>query len=519
MAVINYFKEKPEQSNNSEQLKIKKKGCYEIVDTQYPCIKKVVSKQGGYLVNVHLGRTKVWDEKKQAYRIKANNTVKHVFTEKEALKVLQDVQQFREGDRSNKNQFVGKYTLKQLMEDYKNSSRFKGLTDTYKYYQENIMKHVLEYFQKENDKYTCDITTNDIERYFEYELEHGNMDIIDRKGDEIIRKDGGISVNTLPKHKSVLKAIFKFAISCGDKYGVKNNVVVYAEIPKIRVEGYEKPTNNIEYHAKTLTLEELNITLQDAIENEYDHSIVLLIALGAIGGLRCSEITGLKIGHFFHNELINFDEKIMQKFQYSTEYYKQHEELMFICEAVKTINKKEVTELPKMGHPRITAIPRVLREAVEYALKQREDIYLQANKEIRSDERIYVPLNNLLRGTYIKAKKVKKRWDEYQARRNRRLKLAGKEPIQILTLHELRHTHVTLLEGALPASLSISWNVGHLIPIKNATSRYAHEPEPKRDEIIKFFDDNIKVDWSRKYNNGETFKDNKFNGSGHLRFG
>ena len=511
MAVIRY-----DQANQSleEQKVVHKKGCYEFIATDKPCIFKVISKQGGYLVTLHKGRKKVWDDKAKTYKVKSQNTVKHVLNEKEAIALLREVEDYRAGKTQGKGRFDEKYNMKQLIADYQQSTRFLSLSERYKEYQINIFGHLLDYFTGEHDKFTSDLSTRDIEDYFYFQLQSGDRSVLRYENGEPVRSGKGLSPNTLDKHKSILKIIINFAMSCGDKYGISNNFVENAEIPKIKVEGYEKPLNHIPYHANTLTLEELNITLQDAIENEPDHSIVFLIALGALGGLRTSEIAGLKIGHFYHDNRMTFNEEVMKKYNYDVDYYKNNHELMFIHEAIKIIYNKEVTELPKGIHPRMVAIPDFLRKAADYMMNQRNQICNIAGVNPPSGtSRMYNPLVNDLKGTYIAKRKIYKKWIEYQHRRNRRLQLQEKEPIKILKMHELRHTHVTLLERAYPGDLSISWNVGHLIPINNTTKEYAHEPQPDRTKIIEYFDQNIKVDWSKAQDIKRKFKINK---SGHL---
>ena len=93
----------------------------------------------------------------------------------------------------------------------------------------------------------------------------------------------------------------------------------------------------------------------------------------------------------------------------------------------------------------------------------------------------------------------------------------GLQPIPEVRLHGLRHTHSNILKENVPAS-QISYNMGHCMPDANTTKRvYWNDREMKRDNIINYFNDNIKIDWSKalrkKINDSDKIK---LNGSGHL---
>ena len=101
-------------------------------------------------------------------------------------------------------------------------------------------------------------------------------------------------MNTIKKHKTALVAIWDYMIKEGT-YGVSTNVPAMRVTPlvTIKVGNKKKKVRYIPPTKTILTLEHLNIMINDALENEFDRSIAVMIALASIGGLRRSEIAGL----------------------------------------------------------------------------------------------------------------------------------------------------------------------------------------------------------------------------------
>ena len=107
-----------------------------------------------------------------------------------------------------------------------------------------------------------------------------------------------------------------------------------------------------------------------------------------------------------------------------------------------------------------------------------------------------------------------------QIRRNKRMIDQGLEPIDLIRLHDLRHTHSILAKRVVP-TWHISDNMGHKLPevLNNTTTKfYWLDRHPDRDNIIKFFDEIININWDEAMNipinrdNGKI----SINGSGHL---
>lgn len=71
---------------------------------------------------------------------------------------------------------------------------------------------------------------------------------------------------------------------------------------------------------------------------------------------------------------------------------------------------------------------------------------------------------------------------------NKRLLKSGKEPIPVIRIHDLRHTHASLLLNPKEVNhLQVSNNLGHAIMDNTTTKRYYHD-DGNRDDIIKYFE-------------------------------
>jgi integrase len=264
------------------------------------------------------------------------------------------------------------------------------------------MRHISDFMGfKEPRK----ITVNDIEAYYNYQLHRGNLTCAKKRKDGQVSKKEvsksnpeGISVNTLSKHKTALKQLWKFMIK-KQCYGVTTNVVIYSEIPKVEIviDGKTIKTRKIQPKQTPLSLEQLNYTLNDAIQNEHDRSIALMIALGAIGGLRRGEAVALKIGRYYHDERMLLGEEMWQlnDFKQIRQYYEELNELILIDEAIRH-DRVDKLGFPKNDIIRMVGKPKCLDEIVEYAMEQRIQITNALGCKIRSDERLYLPMINVI---------------------------------------------------------------------------------------------------------------------------
>lgn len=455
---------------------------------------------------------------------KQDKTEKKCLTLKQARQARREAEEERErfkkeaktGGAEEKVREKGA-TFKEGAEDFMKSLRFQEESTSYQLHMKNHFNHMWEYFKGKKVK---EITTIDIEGYFMYQKEKGNLPSAKKNRDGTVNKKEGISVNTISKHKTTLKKMWEF-MEDSECYGVSKKIVERALLPKVTmiVDGKNLTCSKVPYHARTLTMEEFNYTLNDAIQNEFDRSIAVMIALAGIGGLRSSEVVGLTMGKYSH-DMISIAPEIYDISGYDPEYYKNHPELMMIDTAVVKLGGEKVTQLPKGQKIRVAGIPEPLREVIDYAMEQRKEIRDIMGKEITENEQVYLPLVNIYREEELNCEKLPTKWKEYQNRRNKRMRKQGLEEIPIIRFHDLRHTESNSMKMSVPP-YEISLNMGHDLPpeIKNVTSMvYWNDSRPYRENIIRFFNENVKIDWDkamRRKINEEGCRA-YINGSGHL---
>ena len=478
---------------------VKKTGVYEYIDTDRPGIKKVVSKQGGYLAFLDFGRKHKLNKKTGKIKYVQDKTIKHCDNEEEAIKLYMQAAAIRKGidvetDRPKK------ITMKEVIDDYKKSTYYKNLELAYQVHINNHFNHILDYFA---DYEPSKIEVSDINNYYIFKKEYGNKRAKDNKT--------GISINTLHKHKMTLRKLWKFMVQ-SKKYGVKEVIVDYSVVPKelVTVDNKEILMYKIPYDAIPLSMDELNYTLNDIAQNELDRSLLVLVGLAAIGGLRCGEIIGLKVGKVYRGELMNVSDDIFEYGNYDKTYYIENDNLMMIDENVVRVDKQVINKLPKGNKVRCVAIPDCLRKIFDYAMEQRFEYLDLANKKLDVNDQMYLPLINMLINNKLQYYKLLKKWNNYQVRRNKRMIEAGLEPINRVPLHNLRHTHANLAKIDVPG-WEISRNMGHALPNIDKTTTnavYWHDREPYRKKLIAFFDANIKIDWDKALRSSISDKDN-----------
>lgn len=296
------------------------------------------------------------------------------------------------------------------VEDYKRSERYKSFSGSYQDHMVNYMNHMVDFFKDmEADK----ISVVDMEAYYAYQLESGSLNTAkgDKEGEAC--KKGGITVNTLPKHKTAAKHLWEFMVDA-KAYGVVENVAEKSRIPKavICIDGKKKKVSKVPFHARPLSLDELNYTLNDAIQNEFDRSIAVMAALAAVGSLRHSETVGLKLGKFMHDGLMAVTDSALDYGGFDREYYEKHDSLMLIDTAVMYINSKNVEKLPKGDKVRVAAVPECLKKIIAYAMEQRQEVYGIVGREIGSGESVYMPLINIIEGRPLVSQKLSRKWEE-----------------------------------------------------------------------------------------------------------
>lgn len=530
------IKQRNIKSNNDEkndkEHKLVKVGNYECETTRYNNIFKIVRGNERYLVRCYYGKVEKINKKTGVKREVNEVTLKVVKTLSDARALMAEVEEIRNARKNgtilSRRTAKEKITLNDVIEDFKRDVMYTELTENYKMHYNNYFRHISDFMgYKEPSK----ITAVDIEQYYQYQLNRGKLTSTRKNKDGSVCKKEisnmnpcGISVNTLSKHKSALKNLWKFMIKNGG-YGVMENIPKYTDIPKVEImiDGKKIRTRKVQPKQTPLSLEQLNYTLNDAVQYEHDRSLVLLIALGAIGGLRRGEAVALRIGRYYHDDKMKLGEEIWSINDYglTREYYEKHDELILIDESI-THNRVDVLGFPKGNIIRMIGKPHCLDEIVEYVMEQRSQICQALGCAINSDDRLYMPLINVIQQNEYSSQKLSRKWKEYQQRRNKRMEKEGLEPIPIIRYHDLRHTHASLLSDEV-AIKKISKNMGHIIQneehISNTTTKvYIHDMKPDRSDIIKYWDENICIDWSKALRvdiNGEGNRAH-VNGSGHL---
>lgn len=497
MSVIDITPRQKISLEDIKEIKPKRCGGYEYIPTKYEGIKEIVNSNiKGYLVSLDYGKKDVYDSDKKCWVKKQNKSVKRVDTISEAKALRFQAEEIRRG-QNVKVVVNKKMTLGDVITEYMQTPSFDNLSPTYRQSQRNILKHVTDYFNiVGNNKLPSKITTQDIERYFEWQKEQGNRLPVKKDGK---KEKQGVSINTLHKHKTVLKLLFNYMIDT-KQYGITENVVEKANVPKekIIIDGKEQVMSSIPYFADVLSLEQVVFTLNDAIQNEFDRSIPLFIALAVMGSLRRGEILGLEIGKFYHNEYMSISDEIFKKSIscYKKDMYLKNDNVMMIDTAINYVDGTTVKKFPKRNIVRVCSIPNELRNIVDYCMEQRQEICDILGVDIKGTDRLYYPIVNLIKDSMPVTPKIDNKWLQYQKRRNKRMKEQGLEPIPLIRLHDLRHTHRHLLKKTV-SDWQVSVNMGHQMGGNTTNRVYWNDEEMHRDEILRYFNENIKLDWHK----------------------
>lgn len=487
---------------------------------KYDCVEKVESgiykvtkgKEIRYIAVCDYGRQQKFDKKTGKTLLKQVKTERIFSTLKEARKAKADAVEKR-GIAINTSGIKSKKFC-DAVEDFKNSERYKELDKSYQDHFINYINHMKDFFgETKVDK----ISVVDMENYYAYQLERGNLSTAKKNKDGTVNKKEGISVNTLAKHKTGAKHIWEFMIDA-KVYGVTENIAEKSRIPKveINIDGKKKKVSKVPYHPRSLTLDELNYTLNDAIQHEFDRSVAVMIGLAAIGSLRHSEVVGLQIGKWKHDSYMKIAPEIWDYSGYDREYYEKHSDFIMVDTAVMCNEVK----FPKYNIVRIIANPKPLQEILDYAMEQRAEALEITGRELTSEEPVYLPLINIIDGRKLNSQKLSRKWSEYQVRRNKRMMKEGLTPIPHIRYHDLRHTFSDLTK-ACAFEWERSYNMGHKVKGDNTTNRtYINDRRIDRKNIFRFFNENIKIDWERAMRKSINSEGNTVcvDGSGHLVF-
>lgn len=499
---------KLDSSEKKKEKKEKKVGSYKVETTRYSGIYKILDKPG-YVVILNYGKKLVIDKKNGKQQYKLVQSSKKVDSIEEAKKLQAEVVNNRLTDTEHIKYIDA--TFNEVIPEFINSMRYTELGDSYRQHYDNYINHFKDFF---GEIKVSAISTITVEEYFKYEKARGCLGCAHKNKDGSISKKENISINTLHKHKTALKTIWQFLID-SKKYNIKENVVIAAQMPKttIYVNGLPKVVSKDTNSYRPLALNELNYILNDSLANEFDRSIMMMIGLASICGLRHGEIVSLRVGNVLHDDSMLVSEESFKYGNFNMEYYKNNSNLMLIDRETIRLNHGDKMKLPKADRIRIVAVPECMKAIIDYYITQR----LQFEADISGDSLLFRPIINIIENKSFNSEKLADKWLEYKIRCNKRRIKSGLAAIDFenIRLHDLRHTHASLLMYDVP-DIEISYNMGHKVKGNTTQVTYMHDIEPRRDEIIKYFDNYINLDWSKQYK-ADTSKEDLFvNGSGHL---
>ena len=448
----------------------------EWIKTSFIGIEKRES-DGKYRVMLDYGVVNDYNEKKGKMETRRIKTRKVVDTLGEAKKLRAQIQVGKDSGISAK---AGTQKMKDVVDVYweRESSRFASSTVSSK---QHHLRLINEYMGNVQIK---DIQKNMVEDFCNYMYEKKHL-----------------QRNSIVKVKSSLSCVFRFMMGDPATYGITSNPCV---LPDYNIKAPILKRGAGAFEPSPLSIDEVNITINDIIAYEDDRSLLAIYALRVIGGLRRSEIAGLTKGAFYAEK----DKMLIKDVVVKGEHFRNV--------------KKDCT---KDGAFRYVARPKILTEIIEYCMKQTATLQgYRSIKEIPDTDRIVRPVIEILKNKEVQADKLTERWKDYQNRRNNRLKAVNKEPIKIVRLHDLRHTHAHIIVEGGVNTYFISQNMGHSL----TGSRYATTTEAvylkdnnDRNRINAFFNNKetcpIKIDWSRSNKLILNSSNASIDGSGHLK--
>lgn len=196
--------------------------------------------------------------------------------------------------------------------------------NTFASYEIHVYHHIIPYFQQFGDINICDLTAQDIEKFYQYKI------------------DSGIKVNTVLHIHSTIRCCLNYAVKHDF---IDTNVAYKAEKPK-----------KTAFRTETLSISELNELINASKDTILYTPIVLAIELG----LRRSEALGLRWCD------IDFERRKVYIQHTFIQFYKNGETITLSSDETKTLSSKRTLTLPsnlaehlkkvkETHHPELTA--------------------------------------------------------------------------------------------------------------------------------------------------------------------
>ena len=389
----------------------------------------------GFRVMYDLGRKQVYDPKTETYITKQVKTTKMVETLEEAVELKMKMDKKRKGLLKEEN-----YSYYNLFDDFLDYIN-KGPDDlSYKNSIKNHINHAKKFFDGPDDrKYVNKSNGITIEDYFLW-----------------LNEVEGLQKTTIQKHKTTLNLFFQYLIK---RNLVTNNLARNASINVV----------NNDFEAIAIPINDVNRILKYVVDNEKDYSIIVLVGLAGLAGLRRGEIAGLKWKN------LDFEKRQIK-----------------IVDNRVQIGSKETLKLPKNDKSRMTPMCKTLYDILRFYKVWQERI-----TNINPDDFVYKTEINLKCDYDPAVGKISRRWRECLKRMNKYFEKKGENKIPQIRLHDLRHTIITNLESGTyiddefipPADfVQVHFAMGHAIPAdKDTTStrKYLHDLG-YRDSITEF---------------------------------
>ena len=413
-------------------------------ETGYPGIKQRIS-DNMYIVTIDLGRQLRLNKKTGLMEMKQAKTTKHVTTLKEAKALLG--KNNKEKKERKVTEVAEKVPFIRALAEY--TAHYKeNWSDSYMMQKQSQAKRMQTYFGNRDVK---SIDTLDIEEFFKW----------CRSPQPGFPQP--LSNNSIQKIRTHLYDLWKYMKKNQKKYGIRENVVLDAEVGDIK-----------KFEATILNAEQVNYMIQYAINNEKDYSTLALIGLPLLSGLRRGELCGVKWKN------LDFEKRLID-----VEYQR--------CQ----ISTGSLEKVPKGGKDdgnsreerkqRYAALPDSLAILLGY-IKDQQAVYLR--RKVTPEDYIYMTKVNLVNGYLPHPGKLSRKFSEFQNRMNKVREKAGLEPIPQVRLHDLRHTFISLCLNGGVNQFQVSANCGHTFSGKGnsiTVSVYWHD-DNNREDIITFID-------------------------------
>ena len=425
--------------------------------TEYPGIKQRI-KDGKYLVVIDLGRQPRLNKKTGLMEQKQCKTQKIFDTLREAKAYRGANDKAKESQKVSR--VAGKVTFSEAVADY-NAMYGKTWGLSYAAQKKNQERRMIAYFGNTDVR---KIDTLAIEAFFDW----------CRTPNDVY--ETALSNNTIEKYKCHMKDIWKF-MKKGKKYGVKENVVIDADVGKTE-----------DYEAQILDVEAVKYFLWYITHCERDYSVFCLFAIPVLSGLRRGELCGLRWKDIdFENMVIDVAQQRAQ------------------------IGSKTHIKVPKNGddngktrqerRQRYSVISDALAVLL---LKVKEQQTEFLGYEPQPEDYVYRTKQNIIRGDLPRPGKVSKRFGELRERCNKVRKIQNLEELPDVRLHDMRHTFISMCINGGVNPLRVSANCGHFFIEKDDKDK--NKPKrPTTTTAVYWHDDDDRTE-IRDFLNS-TFKD------------